>query len=59
VVLDPWQEQPGRWWEDTPGWVRRLGTNTVLGHFQQDPFGQQHVVDWNVVDEPDDATETD
>ena len=45
VVLDPWQEQPGRWHKDTPGWVRSLGTNTAAAHFQQDPYGRQRVVD--------------
>ncbi len=45
VVLDPWQDQPGRWREDAPGWVRSLGTNTALAHFQLDPYGRQRVVD--------------
>jgi hypothetical protein len=45
VVLDPWQEQPGRWRADAPGWVRSLGANTTLAHFQQDPYGRQRVVD--------------
>jgi hypothetical protein len=45
VVLDPWQELPGRWREDAPGWARTLGTNTTLAHFQQDPYGRQRVVD--------------
>jgi hypothetical protein len=57
VVLDPWQEQPGRWREDAPGWVRSLGTNTALAHFQQDPYGRQRVVDWNAAAEPDLETE--
>ena len=47
VVLDPWQEQPGRWREDVPGWVRSLGTNTALAHFQQDPYGRQRVIDFD------------
>ena len=47
VVLDPWQEQPGRWREDAPGWVRSLGTNTAAAHFQQDPYGRQRVVDFD------------
>ena len=25
VVLDPWQEQPGQWRKDAPGWVRSSG----------------------------------
>ena len=47
VVLDPWQEQPGQWREDVPGWVRSLGTNTALAHFQQDPYGRQRVIDFD------------
>ena len=47
VVLDPWQEQPGQWHEDVPGWVRTLGTNAALAHFQQDPYGRQQVIDVN------------
>ncbi len=50
VVLDPWQEQPGRWRADAPGWVRSLGTNTALAHFQQDPYGRQRTIDWNLND---------
>lgn len=45
VVLDPWQEQPGRWREDAPAWVRSLGTNTALAHVQQDPYGRQRIID--------------
>jgi hypothetical protein len=45
IVLDPWQERPGRWREDVPGWVRTLGTNTALAHFQQDPLGRQRMID--------------
>jgi hypothetical protein len=59
VVLDPWQEQPGQWRKDAPGWVRSLGTNTALAHFQQDPYGRQRVVDWNAILEPDDRIEWD
>jgi hypothetical protein len=44
VVLDPWQEQPGRRRENAPDWVRSLGTNTALAHFQQDPYGRHRVV---------------
>ena len=50
VVLDPWQEQPGQWRKDAPGWVRSLGTNTALAHFQQDPYGRQRVIDWKLND---------
>ncbi len=45
VVLEPWQQEPGQWREEVPRWVRTLGTNTTLAHFQQDPFGRQRVVD--------------
>jgi hypothetical protein len=45
VVLDPWQEQPEQWREDAPGWVRSLGTNTALAHFQQGPYGRQREID--------------
>jgi hypothetical protein len=45
VVLDPWQAQPGPWLEDAPGWIRSLGTNTALAHFQRDPYGRQRMVD--------------
>ena len=47
VVLDPWQEQPGRWREDVPGGSGSLGTNTALAHFQQDPYGRQRVIDFD------------
>lgn len=57
VILDPWQEQPGRWREDVPGWVRTLGTNPSLAHFQQDPFGRQRVVTWNAIMRPSDTIE--
>jgi hypothetical protein len=55
-VRDPWPEQPGRWGEGVPGWVRSLGTNTALAHVQQDPYRRQRVVDWSAIVEPDDAT---
>jgi hypothetical protein len=47
VDLDPWQERPGQWREDAPGWVRTLGTNTALAHFQQGPYGRQRVIDFD------------
>ena len=47
VVLDPWQEQPGRWREDGPGWVRSLGTNKALAHFQLGPYGRQSLMDYD------------
>ena len=45
VVLDPWQEEPGRWRAGAPCWVRVLATDTVLGHFQQDPYGRRRELD--------------
>jgi hypothetical protein len=52
----PGKSRPGQWQQDTPGWAWSLGTNTALAHFQQDPYGQQRVVDWSAIVEPDDAT---
>jgi hypothetical protein len=48
VVFDAWQESPGRWREDVPRWVQSLGTNTILAHFQQDPYGRQRGVEPDV-----------
>ena len=45
VVLDPWQEEPGRWRAGVPCWVRVLAMDTVLGHFQQDPYGRRRELD--------------
>ena len=45
VVLDPWQTEPGRWRAGVPGWIRSLGTDAVLAHFQHDPFGRQVMLD--------------
>ena len=45
VVLDPWQRDPGQSHEGVPRWVRTLGANTTIAHFQQDPFERQRVVD--------------
>ena len=41
VLLDPWQHEPGRWREGVPRWVRVLSADTVLAHFQQDPYGRR------------------
>ena len=43
VLLDPWQGEPGRWREGVPRWVRALGSDTVLAHFQQDPYGRREL----------------
>ena len=43
AVLDPWQKRPGQWRDDVPGWVVSLGSNTIIAHVQQDPFGRQQM----------------
>ncbi|MDP9366125.1 MAG: hypothetical protein M3Q10_18220 [Chloroflexota bacterium] len=45
VLLDPWQEEPGRWREGVPHWVRVLAADTVLAHFQQDAYGRGRELD--------------
>jgi hypothetical protein len=45
VVLDPWQERPGKWRDDVPRWVRALGTNTALAHYRYDPYGRRRTLD--------------
>ena len=45
VLLDPWQEEPGRWREGAPRWVRVLAADTILSHFQQDPYGRRRELD--------------
>ena len=35
-LIDPWQERPGVWSEETPEWTRILGT---IAHETVDPFG--------------------
>ena len=45
VLLERWQEGPGRWRAGAPRWVLTLAADTVLAHFQQDPYGRQRVVD--------------
>ena len=37
-LLDPWQERPGIWSEETPEWVRILGASA---HETADPFGRR------------------
>jgi len=46
-----------QWREDVLGWVRTVGINTVLAHFQQDPCGRQCAVDWNAIVRGDNETE--
>ncbi len=45
AVLDAWQEAPGQWRGGVPRWVRTLGTNTSIAHYQQDAYGRQRTVD--------------
>lgn len=45
VVLDPWQERPGGWRAEAPSWVRSLGTDAVMAHFQQDLYGRRRTLD--------------
>lgn len=45
VLLDGWQAAPGRWREGTPRWVRSIATNTIIAHYQNDPFGRRQMLD--------------
>ncbi len=45
VLLELWQEEPGWWREAVPRWVRVPATDTVLGHFQHDPYGRRRELD--------------
>ena len=45
VILDPWQQEPGRWREEAPRWVQVLAADAVLAHFQQDPYGRRQGLD--------------
>ena len=45
VLLDPWKEAPGQWRAGAPRWVRVLAADTVLAHFQQDPYGRRREID--------------
>jgi hypothetical protein len=38
-LVDPWQERPGIWSEETPDWVRTLGRIAATAHGKFDPFG--------------------
>jgi hypothetical protein len=38
TLVDPWQERPGDWSEETPEWVRILG---AIAHETADPFGRR------------------
>ena len=41
ILIDPWQESPGVWHEDTPESVRSLGTIATTAHAKYDPFGRR------------------
>jgi hypothetical protein len=38
TLVDPWQERPGVWSEETPEWIRILGG---IAHETADPIGRQ------------------
>jgi hypothetical protein len=42
TVIDPWKELAGIWSENTPEWVRTLGTIATTAHVKYDPFGRRH-----------------
>ena len=37
-LIDPWQERPGVWSEETPEWIRILG---AIAYETADPFGRR------------------
>ena len=39
VVLDPWQERPGQWRKEAPGWIRSLGRTRRLPTSSRIPMG--------------------
>jgi hypothetical protein len=41
TFINPWQERPGIWSEQTPEWVRTLGTIATKAHEKYDPFGRR------------------
>jgi len=43
TLIDPWQERPGIWSEDTPEWVRALGAIAATAHETTGPFGRRPV----------------
>jgi hypothetical protein len=40
-LVVPWQEQPGIRSEDTPEWIRMLGTIATIAHMKDHPFGRR------------------
>jgi len=41
TLIDPWQERPGIWSEETPEWVRTLGSIATTAHEKYHPFGRR------------------
>jgi hypothetical protein len=41
TVIDPWKALAGIWSENTPEWVRILGTIAATAHGKYDPFGRR------------------
>jgi hypothetical protein len=41
TLVDPWLDRPGIWSEQTPEWVRTLGTIATTAHEKYDPFGHR------------------
>jgi hypothetical protein len=41
TLIDPWQERPGIWSEETPECVRTLGAIATNAHETADPFGRR------------------
>jgi hypothetical protein len=41
TLVDPWQEHPGIWSEQSPEWVRTLGRIATTAHEKYDPFGRR------------------
>jgi hypothetical protein len=41
TLIDPWNELAGIWSENTPEWVRTLGTIATTAHVKDDPFGRR------------------
>jgi len=39
TLIDPWQERPGIWSEQTPAWVRTLGAAAATAHAPDDASG--------------------
>ena len=40
ALIHPWQDPPGEWKRDTPGWIRTLGDIAAVGHARYEQFGR-------------------